>query len=301
METEDNFENVNLIDFTPEMWGEVTKFRRFYRSTYSLNHATTSALNGVEGHFLKYSALMKLTTEMIPKLAEDKEEAYKNGYSICLRSQQLAAIVETVICELYSAVDCTRRVLNGIYGNLPGINVKSTHKLFVNAEMGKIDERVPVEIRNALINANKDWYPHLQKIRVTINHSDVGSCGFPDGNKISYLHSDLGKNPGNVIVSDDIFKDVHNYYTKVNKFLGVVFKSLNDTLTDELTNQICGIFGGRAYRRVVSAHEAIDFNSGLCESYKWFEQESNPTCPFVKTCGAYLRIKEKKDIDDQAT
>lgn len=300
METEGNFKNVILINFTPEMWGEVTRFRRFYRSTYSFNHATTSALNGVEGHFQKYSALMKLTTEMIPKLAEDEEELYKKGYSTCLRSQQLAAIVETVICELYSAVDCTRKVLSAIY-DLPGSNVKKTSRLFINAEEGKIDDRVPIEIINALIEAKKDWYLDLQKIRVAVNHSDIGSCGFLHGDKVSYSHSDLGKNLGNVLASDDIFGDVRNYFMKVNQFLGVVFKALNDTLNDEPTGQICGTFGGRVYLRLVSVYEAIDFNSGLCESYKWFEQQSNPTCPFVNTCGAYLRIKEKRTIDEQTT
>ena len=300
MQTESNPKLPILIYFTPDGWGEVRKFAEFYKTTYELPFNVSSALDGVENHFWRYTALMKLTQEMIPKLAEDEEELHKRGYSDAIRSKQLSAVLDTIFCELYSTVDCTRKVLSEIYKRYRGINVGKTHKLFENAENGKIEDKVPIEIRNALIEANKDWYPLLQGIRNAINHSNIGSCHL-NGDKVSYFYPDSAKKPNNESVCEDIFQEVSNYATKVNMFLGVVFHSLNTTLNDTPTTQICGVFGGRFYQRIVSPHEARDFNSGLCESYKWFEQESNPTCPFVNTCGAYLRIKEKRAVDEQAT
>jgi hypothetical protein len=296
METSDKRNYTKVIVFAPHMWGEITKFKHFYYTTYQLSHPETSALNGVEGHFMKYDSLLLLTKELIPKLDEDKEDLRKYGYSDALRSRQLSAIVETIFCELYSTVDCTRRVIVGIYGNLRGIPSKSTHKLFSNAEEGLIDERVPIEIRDALLKAQKDWYPSLQKIRVALNHSTVGHCS-EDNGKISYMHSDLSGSIQNALVSEDIFVKIKEYSAKVNMFLGSVFRCLNNTLIDDPTVQVCGFFGGRLYQRVVSPHEAIDFNSGTCKSYEWFEQDENPTCPFVETCGAYLRLKEKQKND----
>jgi hypothetical protein len=297
METNNNNKNfTKVIVFAPDRWGEITTFKHFYYTTYQLNHSASSALNGVEGHFMKYDSLLELTKELILKLDVEKEELKKYGYSDALRSRQLSAIVETIFCELYSTVDCTRRVLVSIYGNLRGISSKSTHKLFANAEEGLIDERVPIEIREALIKAQKDWYPSLQKIRVSLNHSTVGHCSETNG-KISYMHPDLSGSSQNALVSDDIFVEIAEYSSKVNMFLGTVFRCLNNTLIDTPTVQICGFFGGRIYQRIVSPHEAIDFNSGTCKSYEWFEQNENPTCPFADTCGAYFRLKEKQRSD----
>lgn len=292
MELDNKICQTNVRYFAPHMWGEVTKFKTFYISTYQFNHSTRSALHGVEGHFQKYNVLMELTKELIPKLAEDKEELEKHGFTNALRSKQLAATIETILCELYSAVDCTRKVLVFIYGKYSGINSKKTSRLFSNAENDVIDERVPLEIRNALAEANKDWYPELRKIRVALNHSDVGSCS-GHGDKISYYHNDLGKEQYNVLVSEDIFQDISDYANNVNKFLGIIFRCLNTTLKDALVTHICGFFnGGRIYQRVVHIHDAKDFNSGICESYKWFEQDEKFICPFVDTCGAYLKLKE---------
>lgn len=286
--------SVNIIIFDPSKWGEVVKFRRFASSTYDFDIHANSALSGIEGHFQKYNVLMGLAQRMVLKLDEDKEELTKQGYSNAIRSKELAAIIETLFCELYSCVDCTRQVIKAVYGKLPGTPGKSTTRLFTRAANGTIDERVPVEIRNALAEAK--WFPRFRNIRDAIIHSNVGSCSEDDGH-VSYYHERLGKNMSNSLAIDDVFQDISIYADNINKLLGPIFQTLNDTLKDEATPQICGIFGGRVYERFASPYEAQNSHSGKCKSYEWFEKEMHPTCPFVKSCGAYAKVLDERSVN----
>ena len=287
----------NVIVFAPDRWGEVLKFRHFARSTYNLPPYADAALAGVDGHYHKYVILMRLAQRLAPKLVEDHEELTNQGYSEATRSHELAAIIDTLFCELYSAVDCTRTVIGSIYGKLRGVPTKSTSKLFRYAAEGSIDERVPFEIRNSFAEAYADWFPRLKKIRDAINHSDIGSCSDHEG-KISYYHKCLGTTNYNILVTDDVFQEVSKYADHVNKFLGSVFHSLNGTLNDVDTVQICGIFHSLYYQRFVSPNEARDFHSGKCESYESFEKGMMPTCPFADKCGAYARVLEQRAADE---
>jgi hypothetical protein len=51
----------------------------------------------------------------------------KLGYSKATRSKELAAIIDTLFCELYSVVDCTRTVIGAIYVGLTRLNVDNQH------------------------------------------------------------------------------------------------------------------------------------------------------------------------------
>lgn len=293
----ENKPSVNLIMFAPERMGEVTKFRLFASSTYILDSNANVALSGIEGHFQKYTILMELAQRLAQKMVEDEEELKKLGYSRAIRSKEFAAIMETLFCELYSAVDCTRQVIGAIYGKLRGVTRKSTSKLFTNATDGIIDDRVPIEIRKALAEA--DWFPKLDKIRNAIIHSNVGFCSNHDG-RISYFHDSLGKTKFNVLAMEDVLQEVATYADKVNKFHGIIFRTLNGTLRDTETTQFCGIFGGRVYQRSVFVHDARNFHSGKCKSYEWFEKDTSLTCPFTKNCGAYARVLEQKTALESA-
>ena len=90
------------------------------------------------------------------------------------------------------------------------------------------------------------------------------------------------------LVSEDVFSYVDVLETQINRFLGRVFRCLNDTLSDDEVRQICGVFGGRLYTRYVRPGEAVDFDSGRCDAFRWFEKPDNPTCPLKDDCGAYL-------------
>jgi len=187
-----------VIIFAPDIWGEVQKFRHFAFPTYNLPLYVNIALSGIEGHFEKYSILTGLGRSLAPKIVEDYEELAKQGYSKAIHSKELAAIIDTLFCELYSVVDCTRAVIGAIYGKFRNVPTDSTSKLFRKAAENIIDERVPLEIRNALKEAQNDWFPRLKEIRDAINHYGIGSCSENDG-KISYYHDRLGKTKFNVL------------------------------------------------------------------------------------------------------
>lgn len=200
--------------------------------------------------------------------------------------------------ELYSAVDCTRQIIAAIYGKYKGVPAKSTSKLFKNASEGKLDERVPIEIRAALAEAS--WFPKLRDIRTAIIHYNIGSCHMGEDGRISYFLQQFGTQ-NNTLVTEDVIQEVLTYADQINRFLGRIYRALNNTLKDVETVQICGIIGGRIYERYVSPQEARDFNSGRCKSYAWFEKDTEPTCPFAKNCRAYVRSLVLKDKANRLT
>lgn len=284
--------------FAPNRWRQIRKFRRFHRPTYQLNWCAESALSGADEHFEKYLIFKRICERLIPELSKDYEELTEKGHTEAIYSRELAAIVDSLFCELYSSVDCTRTVLGTIYKKYQGITSNSTSRLFKNASENKIDERVPYEIRKALEDGQNDWFPTLKHIRDAINHSSIGSCSDLEGRrngeiepKIAYFHDRLGSKNGNILVTDDVFKMISEYEKKVNMFLGFVYHALNQTLENKETTQTCGVFNHRFYQRSVSPYEALNFHSGRCLSREWFEKEDQPTCPYVDICGAYIKSK----------
>lgn len=287
-----------VIVFAPELWDEVEKFLKFYKTTYTFNKKSTSALYGVHGHFDRYHVLLTLSKRLVPDLKKEYEETIETGTSDAIRSRELAAIIDSMFCELYSSVDCTCRIIIDIYGRYPGIGIdrNSISGLFKNAVEHKIDNRVPLEIRNTLEHGYNDWFKRLRKIRDAINHSSVGNCSDFEGRikgelelKISYSHQTLANELGNDHVTDDVFKMLSELEVNVNLFHGTVYHSLNQTLEDKETTQVCGWFNGRVYLRIVSPKEAIDFNGGRCFSRIYFDNGDMPTCPFANICGAYVK------------
>lgn len=295
------------ISFAPHMWGQIWKFIRFYSSTYQFDQEATSALYGAYGHFERYKILMSLSKRLAPGLKKDYNDSIEKGYSNVIHSRELAAIIDSSFCELYSSVDCTRTVIAAVYGKYQCVTSKSTSKMFEYAAIGKMtgkkvkklvhmDQRVPFEIRKALADGYNDWFPKLDKIRDDINHLDVGKCSDFEGRingelkpKVSYSHSNYKTEDGNRLVTDDVFKLLSEFEVKVNMFLASVYHALNQTLENKETTQVCGFFYGRVYLRLVSPYEAIDFNSGRCLSRKWFEKKDQPTCPYVNICEAYVK------------
>lgn len=291
----ENSENLgvpgNVILYSPEKWGEVTKFRYFFSSTYRFDVSTLAALGGVEGHFQKYDILFQHATRMVPSLAEDKKELEIHGYSNCMRSKELAAIIETLFCELYSSVDCARQVIKAVYGRYHGVPSKGTTRLFKNAFENKLDPRIPIEIRIELKDAYSDWFPKLREIRDRVVHSDVGSCG-EQGGKIIYWNRNTIEQKE--IKIEDALNEIDEYADKVNKFLGIIFKYLNSTLKNREMKVLCGIFDGLCYERIVESGEISNFlNDGICKSFKWFEKDGNKICPYSNECVAYKRGKQR--------
>jgi hypothetical protein len=155
-------ENPNLLSFTPEKWGQLERFMRLHSGTFQFTPTTQKALSGAYNHFRKALTFKNLAVKLVPNLEIDEKELEIHGYSSARNSKELSAVIEGIILELYSSIDCTRKVINEIYGKCPGIP-DSTRKLFQNAFDDKIDEHVPEFLRKTIKEAA--WYPPFRKIR----------------------------------------------------------------------------------------------------------------------------------------
>lgn len=271
-----------VIVFYPEYWGTLERFQHFYFNTYPFKRYMQSVVRGAANHFVKALCLAEIAKEFSPKLSEDESELKEHGYTDAKRSKELSALIESVILELYSSLDCTRKIISEIYKTHQGVR-DSTHKLFNNMFEGTVAETVPLEIRDTFQSASS-WYPEFLKIRDVLTHSDVGSCHLSKDGKIRYANfaTGDGKRP---FAKEDIFQYLDTLQEQINRFTGSIFAYLNTTLRDDEVQQVCGFFGGLCYTRYVKPSEAIDFNGGKCNN--WFDSPGKPRCPLADTCKAH--------------
>jgi hypothetical protein len=281
--------------FAPEQWGQVDRFANLYCKTFpSFKRVEHKAVSGVGNHLRKAIILKDLAIKLRPNLALDAMQLEEKGYSPASNSFELSAVIETVFTEMYSAIDCTRKVVVAIHRNVRGMPTDSTRKLFRKIQSNELDGILHATLIDAFKNAT--WYEDILKVRDELTHANTGSCHLDKGTgKVSYMHTGLG-NENQAFVIEDVFERVESNLKDVNLFLGRVFKYMNTLLSAEPVFQVCGIFSGRCYTREVNPSEPVDFNSGICTSYQWFDLKGNPACPFSQTCGAYKRAKEIKPL-----
>lgn len=275
-----------VIAFTPERWGTLERFQHFYSTTHKFDRDTQKSLPGAANHFHKALLLLDVAKQHAALLKEDRAQLKERGYTPAQRGKELSALVESILLDLYSSIDCTRKVVTFIYRKHRGVK-QSTRKLFQAATAGTVAETVPEGIRQAFANA--DWFTDFRVLRDAITHSDVGSCHLDEeSDKVFYMHAGLERD-GKALIIEDIFGHIEKTKDNVNMFMGQIFNSLNADLKDEEVWQMCGLFDGRVYSRFVRPSEAINFNSGRCDAFKWFEKKDNPDCPFMRQCAAYNR------------
>ena len=271
--------------FAPEQWGTLEKFSKFYSGTFDLKKSGQRSVSGAINHFHKCLILKQLALKLIPNLEKDEAELEQNGYTNAVNSKELSAVIESALLELYSSVDCTRKVVTEIYSKKYQGVPNSTRKYFDRINSGKIDENFPEQLLIAVKEAV--WFEDFRKLRDELTHLDTGTCHKnKETGKIFYMHSGFSVD-GKALIIGDIVDQVDQYIAGVNKFTGRVFAFLLGQLEDKRILQYCGIFNGRMYTRHVSPHEAKDFHSGICDAKKWFELEENPSCIFADECGAY--------------
>ncbi|MGP8201905.1 MAG: hypothetical protein ACLQU4_20635 [Limisphaerales bacterium] len=289
-----------VITFAPQTWGEVDRFSHFYSTTYRFDHRIQAALRGIAGHFHKSNLLFDLANSIRPDLKKDREELRIKGTTSNKNGARLAAIVETIYCELYSTVDCTRETVAEIYKTFQGVTSKSTRRFFQNAADGTLDPKLPLIVREAFHGAQ--WFPELRKIRDAVTHSNVGSCHLDEStDMVRYMNTAVMVGPGCLVI-EDVFQHIQRLLQGINIFTGNVFHELNKTLKDEEVLQVCGFFNGRVYTRFVRPSRAVNFNSGRCDALKWFDKDNNPRCPFAPECGAYKSsIDVKPDAPTRAS
>lgn len=237
-------------------------------------------------HFHKANRLLCVAEYIAPLIEEDERELREKSFTSSRRSLEFTAVVESAITALYSSVDCARKTLRIVYPKAQGLP-DSTRKLFQNAVNGKIDQSIPASIVDALTAA--DWFVPMRVLRDALPHTNTGSCHRDhETGKIRYFSDAVKPISGKGYV-DDFLPYIFDVRNKINQFLGQIFSELNKSLDDSEVWQMCGMFYGRVYHRFVRATEAVDFNSGRCGAFEWFEKDENPTCPFVGSCGAYQK------------
>lgn len=271
--------------FAPERWGQVDRFRTLWPTTYQFRGREKRVLAGVENHFHKALTLLNMAEGLLPSLEIDEAELEKNGFTRARNARNLAAVLEGVITELYSVVDCTAKVLHIIYGPTSTRFRDSTRRLFAETDAisGSFPERLKGLIRTA------DWYDDLRQIRDELTHRDAGSCSKDrETGQVRYFHSSLWEGE-RLKPIDDIVGWVKKNLDAVNAFIGTVFHELNNTIVTGTVTQMCGMVQGRMLMRLLDASQPIDFNNGTCLSAHWFTKPGNPRCPFAEDCGAFQR------------
>lgn len=280
--------------FAPEQWGEVDRFIATANAKYTFKEHQWRVLSGVRNHLHKALTLLGIANNLVPTLDDDHAELGSKGFTRAQNSRNLAAVLEGVITEIYSSVDCTSKVLFFVYGpNSRGFK-ESTRKLFTDFDKisGSFPENLKLKI--GLV----DWYEDLRHIRDELTHRDVGSCSLDrETGKITYFHSGL-RGEGRLLPIDDIFYWVNSKLHCVNEFIGVVFNELNKTIVSGEVQQVCGFVDGRVLIRLLDVSKPIDFNNGTCMSAQWFTEPSNPTCPFYMNCDAFNHRASKEKIQN---
>ena len=280
-----------ILMFTPERWGEVSKFGKFYSGTFEFDDRTQRSISGVHSHIQKYLTLVSLAKKLEPNLEVDRAELEEKGFTPAANAREVAAVIEAAILELYSSIDCTVKVLEAVYKKESRGFKKSTRRFFQNIE--SVSGSFPSDLKTTIAGAS--WYRNLLHLRDELTHLDTGSVNAHENAKsLRYFHFGIGM-AGETFVLDDIFEWLDDMFEDVNRFLGEVFRHLNGCLKDEAIFQICGMVKGRALHRYVSPVGELNFNSGQCGAWTWFDQPENPTCPFKKQCGAYKNKIEKTE------
>ena len=290
--TEPRLSTEFILVFAPECWSSLTKFQKFvglpFKNTGDLSRGAAAADN----HLAKYTVLAGLANRLKDRLAEDAAELDETGYSSASRSKEFAALVESLFCELYAALDGTRHVLHAAFKNVRGVQDKSTEKMLKRASAKEYGPEFPVEIRDALAAAYESWFPSLRKIRTEVTHGDIGSCHVDrESHKVKYIHGGLGS-ATRAFVLDDVIAELNQHWQSVSALLETIFAALFRSLVPVTRTQVCGFYKGRFYQRQVAATADLNRHSGLCTSRDWFEKESGYECPLRQNCGAYRMATE---------
>jgi hypothetical protein len=279
-----------FIDFLPERWNSLTRFLKLVGPPFPTSPGVLSGAHAASGHLSKYDLLADLANRLAPHLSEDLEELHREGFTPAVRSREFAALTETLICTLYSALDGLRDTLYEAYRKVSGVQRKSTKELFKRAAEKTYGPGFPEATRVPLAEAHGTWFPRLREIRIAVTHGETGFCHLDTKTThIAYLHGRLK--------SDDIVAEVNADAVAVRKLIEEVFSHLCTLLEPIPRKVICGTYKARFYEREVIPGPGLTFASGRCLSRKWFETESGRECPLRTSCGAYSWARDSNPTD----
>lgn len=273
--------------FAPESWTSPGKFLAFLGPPFERSRSLNDAVRSCTEHLHKYETFATLATDIQPTLVLDREELARTGFSSGRRSQQFAAIIEVLVCELYSLLDGIRYTLYRAYPRCRGVQQTSTSKLFSRAVERAYGPEFPEAIRALLADAHDDWFFELRRLRTAFTHGGLGSCSLDrDSEKVAYMNSSLGTDTRAHVI-EDIVSHVNRLSLGVFGLLRGVFDSLFSELHPIPSDQMCGINKNRIYMRKVAPTQDLSRSSGECISRTWFEAEREFFCPLADKCDAY--------------
>jgi len=270
------------IDFVPEHWPPSRKFRKLLGPPFPTTTGMLIGLDTILSNINKYETLASLANRLAPQLAEDAAELKRDGFTPALRSKEFAALTETLICTLYSALDGLRNALYEIYRGVRFVQKKSTNDILVNAKESKYGPGFPEEIRLPLATAYSAWFVRLRPLRVAITHGVPGFCHLDEENKrIAYFS---GQGRGHI---NDVVSELNEIYLAAHALIEEIFGFLCTKLEPQPLQLICGTYKARFYQREVVTSPNLTWASGRCLSKEWFEKEPGLECPLRDRCPAY--------------
>jgi hypothetical protein len=286
--------SANVRTFVPERWNEGDFFKKFYAGTHHLKPDATKALNGVSNHFRKASILYGLAIKILPNMQIDEQELISRGHTSAINGAELSAVLEEVFTELYASVECVRKVITSIYAGAPKLPTDSTRRFFDRVSKDEVGPPFPPELVSAVKSCH--WYAQLRVIRDELTHADIGHCTLDrEKNTITYLHRGI-KGGGSAFVLKDVMEHIDVLAANINDFIEAVFRYLNAQLVPIEVDEVCGFFNGRVYMRKLPHDRSVNFHSGKCASFDWFDKTEGFRCPFADNCGAY-HAAQKENVD----
>jgi hypothetical protein len=277
------------LTFVPWRWSAIERLRPFVGPPFKVERDVSKGVRMTDGHLGKFRILVTLANDQAPTLEQDRAQLEARGHTSALRSKEYAALVETLICSLYSAIDGMRLAIYGAHKGISKVQRGSNGELFEIASGKKFGPGFPEAIRLALDEANKSWFPDLRRYRTELIHGEVGSCHLDSKtDKIVYMHSSLGS-ATRALVIEDICAELSRLYTSVFDLAERVYGYLFTQLDPVTRRIVCGFYRGRLYERDVAPAPDLSFDSGTCRSLTWFEKEPGYECPLRGECGAYAR------------
>jgi hypothetical protein len=277
------------LTFAPWRWSAMERLRPFVGPPFKVERDVRKGVRMSDGHLGKFRILVRLANDHAPTMEQDRAELEAHGHTPALRSKEYAALVETLICSLYSAIDGIRLAIYGAYKGISKVQKGSNGELFDLASKKNYGPGFPEPIRAALDEANKTWFPDLRKYRTELIHGEVGSCHLDSKtDKIIYMHSALGS-ATRALVIKDICAELSRLHASVFDLAEKVYGYLFTQLEPVTRRTICGFYKGRVYERDVAPSPGLSLDSGTCRSLTWFEKEPGYECPLRGECGAYAR------------
>lgn len=270
--------------YYPVNWTSTYKFNRFIIHDQTRSKFYQRGVSAAHQHIEKFKLLIEVAEDLTYGFAIDKADLREQSYSHNRYSRKISAITESAINELYASLDGIRDVIFCVYRGIPGVQKKSTSKLFSKAKAKSYGEGFPDELSQFLSRAQITWFPKLHQFRTEFTHGELGDCSYDsEEDKVRYFHSGLAPGP-NALVVEDLGQFILEMYKNVMQLHDGVFEFLYAAVELKPVKMLCGLYQGRAFMRTIFPEDTLDLNSGRCEAVAY-----EIRCPLRHDCGAYKR------------